>query len=49
MHLTIERNGKRFDTTVTPTLSERSGVGFAGWDERGEIQLGEVEPGYARR
>ncbi len=23
MHLTIERNGQRFDTTVTPTLSER--------------------------
>src|ERR1051325_2887369 len=46
MHLTIERNGKRFDTTVTPALSERLGVGFAGWDERGEIQMGSVEPGY---
>jgi regulator of sigma E protease len=45
MHLTIERNGKRFDTTVTPTLSERTGVGFAGWDERGQIQLGDVEHG----
>jgi len=43
MYLTIERGGKRFDTTVTPTLSERSGMGFAGWDERGQIQLGEVE------
>jgi regulator of sigma E protease len=30
---------------VTPTLSERTGVGFAGWDERGQIQLGEVEHG----
>ena len=40
MHLTIERDGKRFDTTVTPILSERLGVGYAGWDERGEIQLG---------
>jgi regulator of sigma E protease len=46
MHLTIERNGKRFDTTVTPALSERLGVGFAGWDERGEIQMGSVEAGY---
>src|ERR1051325_6823768 len=46
MHLTIERNGKRFDTTVTPTLNERLGVGFAGWDERGQIQLGQGEPGY---
>ena len=46
MHLTVERNGKRFDTTVTPTLSERFGVGFAGWDERGEIQLVQIEAGY---
>jgi regulator of sigma E protease len=44
MHLTIQRNGKSFDTTVTPTLGERSGLGFAGWDERGQIQLGEVTP-----
>jgi len=44
MFLTIERNGKRFDTTVTPTLGERSGLGFAGWDERGEVQLGEITP-----
>src|SRR5436190_16414330 len=43
MSLTIERGGKRFDTTVIPTLSERSGVGFAGWDGRGQIQLGAVE------
>jgi regulator of sigma E protease len=46
MHITVERNGKRFDTTVTPVLNDRIGVGFAGWDERGQIQLGQVEPGY---
>jgi regulator of sigma E protease len=46
MHLTIERGGRRFDTVVTPALSERLGVGYAGWDERGEIQFGGVEPGY---
>jgi regulator of sigma E protease len=46
MYLTVERNGKRFDTTVTPVLNDRIGVGFAGWDERGQIQLGQVEPGY---
>ena len=46
MYLTIERDGKRFDTVVTPTLSERLGFGYAGWDERGEVQLGAVEPGY---
>ena len=45
MSLTIERNGKYFDTTVTPIIGERSGMGFAGWDERGQIQLGLVEPG----
>jgi regulator of sigma E protease len=46
MFLTIERNGQRIDAVVTPTLSERTGAGFAGWDERGEIQLAAVEPGY---
>ncbi|MBZ5579021.1 MAG: RIP metalloprotease RseP [Acidobacteriia bacterium] len=46
MYLTIERNGKRIDMVVTPILSERYGVGYAGWDERGEVQLGSVEPGY---
>lgn len=46
MNLTIDRNGKRFDTVVTPVLNERIGVGFAGWDERGTIQLGLVEAGY---
>jgi len=46
MHLTIERNGKRFDTTVTPVLSERYGVGYAGWDARGQVQLASIEPSY---
>ena len=46
MYLTIERNGRQFDTVVTPTLSERLGVGYAGWDGRGEVQLGAIEPGY---
>jgi regulator of sigma E protease len=45
MDLTVERNGKRFNTTVTPIMGERSGVGFAGWDERGEVQLGNLSPG----
>ncbi|MEI9971454.1 MAG: PDZ domain-containing protein [Ignavibacteriota bacterium] len=33
MHVTVERNGKRIDATVTPVLSERLGGGYAGWDE----------------
>ncbi len=45
MYLTIERGGRRFDTTVTPVLSERTGMGSAGWDEQGQIQLGQVELG----
>jgi regulator of sigma E protease len=45
MYMTIERAGKYFDTSVTPNLSERSGMGFAGWDERGQIQLAAVETG----
>jgi regulator of sigma E protease len=44
MSLTIERDGKRFETVVTPTMGERSGLGLAGWDERGEVELGSVEP-----
>jgi regulator of sigma E protease len=44
--VTIERNGKRIETSVTPILSEKIGVGYAGWDERGEIQLVEVEAGF---
>jgi regulator of sigma E protease len=45
MLLTVLRNGKEFDTTVTPTLDERSGAGSAGWSEKGEVQLGPVTPG----
>jgi regulator of sigma E protease len=45
MYLTIERGGTRFNTTVTPTMNERLGVGFAGWDEQGTIQLSVVEAG----
>jgi len=46
LYLTIDRQGKQFDTTVTPTLSDRTGAGFAGWDEKGEVQLAVIEPGY---
>ena len=46
MNLTILRDSQRFNTTVTPVLSERLGVGYAGWDERAEIQFHRIEPGY---
>jgi regulator of sigma E protease len=45
MPLTIARNGKEFDTTVTPVLDERTGVGSAGWFEKGEVQLGPITAG----
>ena len=46
MFLTILRNGKRFDTTVTPTIDQSTGEGYVGWDERGEEEIASVESGY---
>jgi len=46
LHVTIQRNGSDFDTTVMPVLSEKFGVGYAGWDPRGEIQVAQIEAGY---
>ncbi len=40
----LERNGKRIPVTVVPTLSERMGVGYAGWSQEAEIQVGAVSP-----
>ncbi len=46
MYLTIQRGSTTFDTSVTPILSETLGVGWAGWDARGQIELGLIEPGF---
>ncbi|MGP8244679.1 MAG: RIP metalloprotease RseP [Bryobacteraceae bacterium] len=46
MHLIVQRKGKRIDFTVTPTLSQVTGMGYAGWDEQGQVELGGIEPGY---
>jgi len=46
LFVTVERNGKRIDTVVTPTLSDKTGAGYAGWDERGEIQIAGVASGF---
>lgn len=43
--VTLERGGRLIETTVTPTLVERVGVGFAGWSEESEIQVGTLSPG----
>jgi regulator of sigma E protease len=45
MNLTVERAGSRFETSVTPVLDDRTGVGNAGWYEKGEIQVGRLSPG----
>lgn len=44
MHITVDRNGKNLDLTVTPVMDERTGVGSAGWFEKGEVQVGPVTP-----
>ncbi|MEN6606985.1 MAG: RIP metalloprotease RseP, partial [Bryobacteraceae bacterium] len=41
----VQRNGKRMALTVTPVLIERVGIGFAGWAEQAEIQVGDLSPG----
>src|ERR1043166_7946296 len=45
LRITVERNGSQFQTAVTPILDDRSGVGYAGWSEKGEIQVGGLSPG----
>jgi regulator of sigma E protease len=45
IRVTILREGKEFDTTVTPELDARNGVGSAGWAEQAEIQVAGVEKG----
>lgn len=45
MPLTIARDGREFDTAVTPVLDDRTGVGSAGWFEKGEVQLGPITTG----
>jgi regulator of sigma E protease len=44
--ITVERNGRRINTVVTPVLSEAKGVGEAGWDARGEVELGDVKANF---
>src|SRR5439155_10410472 len=46
MHLTVEREGRRFDAMVAPVFNDRSGMGDAGWSGRVEIQISSVEPGF---
>jgi len=40
----VERDGQRKLITVTPILDPKTGVGFAGWGERNEIQIAGIIP-----
>jgi regulator of sigma E protease len=40
----IERDGQRKLITLTPILDPKTGVGFAGWGERNEIQIAGILP-----
>lgn len=46
MSVTVDRGGKHITTIVTPTLSKTYGVGSAGWDEQGAVEIGDVKPGF---
>ncbi len=43
LNVVVLRNGSTFSTVVTPAYSDRLGVGSAGWDGRGEVELASVE------
>jgi RIP metalloprotease RseP len=45
LHVTVERGASRFEKDVTPVLDEKLGMGYAGWSERGQIQIQRVAPG----
>jgi regulator of sigma E protease len=45
MAVTVERAGRTFNTTVTPALDEKSGMGDAGWEGQTAIQVDGVSEG----
>jgi regulator of sigma E protease len=45
LEVTVERDHKSIQTTVTPVLDDRSGVGTVGWAPKAEVQVGELSPG----
>ncbi len=42
LSVTLFRDGKTIQTTVTPKLMEQAGVGFAGWSQPAETQIAAV-------
>lgn len=45
MQVAVERNGDRKVFTVTPVLDPKSGVGYAGWAERTEVEISSLISG----
>jgi regulator of sigma E protease len=45
LKLTVLRDGRRVNMTLTPELDDRNGIGRAGWAEQAEIQIGSVMAG----
>jgi regulator of sigma E protease len=49
LQVTVMRGGKQFDMQVTPVLDEKAGVGYAGWSEKGQIQIQRITGGPAEK
>jgi regulator of sigma E protease len=45
MRVMVERDGSRFEVSITPVLDEQSGVGYAGWSGKAQVHVEKVSPG----
>ncbi len=45
LRVTVERGGRQFETDVTPVLDEKSGIGYSGWSEKGQTEVGHISSG----
>jgi regulator of sigma E protease len=43
--VTVNRNGRRLNLTVTPEMDAKQGIGIAGWNADPDVELGKVMPG----
>jgi regulator of sigma E protease len=46
MSMSVQRGEQRFNTTVIPVLSKSTGLGDAGLDESGTVEIADVTPDY---
>lgn len=47
LRVTLDRDGRDVQVTVTPKFDERNGVGSAGWAEEADVQVRGVQAGQA--